>query len=149
GRLWGGIVDRVLRRPALSAAIAGGLLLLLALPAFQMRMADPSPDTYPAHLAVVKAYKRMQQAFPGTALPANVVVKAPNVNAPAVRQAISRLEQRALASGRAREPITIDENRDRTIANITVPIEGKGADATSNASLAVLREKIVPETVGA
>jgi RND superfamily putative drug exporter len=47
GRMWGWIVDRVLKRPALSAAIAGGLLLLLALPAFQMRMAEASPDTYP------------------------------------------------------------------------------------------------------
>src|SRR5436190_807504 len=149
GRLWGGIVDRVLRRPALSAAIAGGLLLLLALPAFQMRMADPSPDTYPAHLAVVKAYKRMQQAFPGTALPANVVVKAPNVNAPAVRQAISRLEQRALASGRAHEPITMDINQARTVANITIPIEGSGTDKRSSASLSLLRKTVIPQTVGA
>src|SRR4029453_9732349 len=53
GRLRGGIVDRVLRRPALSAAIAGGLLLLLALPAFQMRIADASPDTFPAQPAVL------------------------------------------------------------------------------------------------
>ena len=30
GRIWGWIVDRVLRRPALAAAISGGLLLLLA-----------------------------------------------------------------------------------------------------------------------
>ena len=83
--MWGWIVDRVLRRPALAAAISGGLLLLLALPAIQMRMAEASPDTYPAHLEVIKTYKRMQVAFPGTALPANVIVKAPNVNAPAVR----------------------------------------------------------------
>src|SRR5205814_3983536 len=34
-------------------------------------------------------------------------------------------------------------------ANIPVPIEGSGNDAASNASLAILREKIVPETVGA
>ncbi len=74
-RMWGWIVDRVLRRPALSAAIAGGALLLLALPAIQMRMADASPDTFPAKLEVVKTYKRMQQAFPGTALPANVIVE--------------------------------------------------------------------------
>ncbi len=112
-RMWGWIVDRVLRRPALSAAIAGGALLLLALPAIQMRMADASPDTFPAKLDVVKTYKRMQQAFPGTALPANVIVKAQNVNAPAVREAISRLEQRALASGRAHEPITIAVNHGR------------------------------------
>ncbi|HEY6606211.1 MAG TPA: alpha/beta fold hydrolase, partial [Gaiellaceae bacterium] len=148
-RMWGWIVDRVLRRPALSAAIAGGLLLLLALPAIQMRMADPSPETYPAHLEVVKTYKRMQQAFPGTALPANVIVKAPNVNAPAVRESISRLEQRALASGRAHEPITIAVNKAGTVANITIPIEGSGSDKASDASLALLRKTIIPETVGA
>src|SRR5262249_21548462 len=33
GRFWGAIVDRVLRRPALSAALAGGLLPALAPPA--------------------------------------------------------------------------------------------------------------------
>ena len=149
GRVWGWIVDRVLRRPALSAAIAGGLLLLLALPAIQMRMADPSPETYPAHLEVVKTYKRMQQAFPGTALPANVIVKAPNVNAPAVRQEIAELERRALVSGRAHEPITVTVNKAGTVANITIPINGNGSDKESNASLALLRKTIIPETVGA
>jgi RND superfamily putative drug exporter len=149
GRLWGWIVDRVLRRPALSAAIAGVLLLLLAFPAIQMRMADPSPETYPAHLEVVKTYKRMQQAFPGTALPASVIVKAPNVNAPAVREAISRLEQLALASGRAHEPITIAVNKAGTVANVTIPIEGSGTDKASSASLALLRKTIIPQTVGA
>jgi uncharacterized membrane protein YdfJ with MMPL/SSD domain/pimeloyl-ACP methyl ester carboxylesterase len=149
GRLWGWIVDRVLRRPALSAAIAGGLLLALALPAVQMRVADPSPDTYPAKLQVVKTYKRMQQAFPGTALPANVIVKAPNVNAPTVREAISRLERQALASGRAHEPITLAVNRAGTVANITIPINGNGSDKESNASLKLLRKTIIPETVGA
>jgi uncharacterized membrane protein YdfJ with MMPL/SSD domain/pimeloyl-ACP methyl ester carboxylesterase len=149
GRMWGWIVDRVLRRPALSAAISGGLLLLLALPAIQLRMADPSPETYPAKLEVIKTYKRMQQAFPGTALPASVIVKAPNVNAPAVREAISMLEQRALASGRAHEPITMAVNKAGTVANITIPIEGSGTDKQSSASLALLRKTIIPETVGA
>ena len=126
GRFWGAIVDRVLRRPALSAVLAGGLLVALALPALQMRMVTPGPDTFPQSLAVVKAYDRMQQAFPGTALPATVVVKAPNVNAPAVREAIDRLEQQALASGRMHGPITVDVNSDATVASITVPIDGNG-----------------------
>src|SRR5205814_3126816 len=39
GRIWGAIVDRVLRRPLLSAVVAGGLLLALAAPALQLRMA--------------------------------------------------------------------------------------------------------------
>src|SRR6266576_1980841 len=149
GRIWGAIVDRVLRRPLLSAVIAGGLLLAIAAPALQLRMATPGPDTFPKSLDVVKTYDRMQHAFPGKALPANVVVKAPDINAPAVRQAIGRLELAALATGRARGPITIDTNSNHTIANITVPILGKGTDAQSNASLAALREDVLPRTVGA
>ena len=70
------------------------------------------------------------------------------MNAPAVREAIGRLEQRALASGRMHEPITVDVNGDATVANITVPIDGKGTDAKSNAALGVLRDEVVPETVG-
>src|SRR5213595_2550040 len=149
GRFWGAITDRVLRRPLLSAVLAGGLLLALAAPALQLRIATPGPDTFPKSLAVVKTYNHMQQAFPGKALPANVVVKAPNVNAPAMRNAIAELERKALASGRAYKPITVDKNGDGTIANITVPISGTGTDAASTASLATLRNVIVPETVGA
>ena len=53
-------------------------------------------------------------------------MQAPNVNAPSVRRAIGRFEQRALASGRMYEPITVAVNKDATVANITVPIEGPG-----------------------
>jgi uncharacterized membrane protein YdfJ with MMPL/SSD domain len=149
GRIWGAIVDRVLRRPLLSAVVAAGLMLALAAPALQLRIATAGPDTFPGSLDAVKTYKRMQQAFPGTALPANVVVKAPNVNAPAVREAIDEFQRRALASGRMYRPITVDINKDATVANITVPIEGKGTDAASNNSLAALRDVIVPQTIGA
>jgi uncharacterized membrane protein YdfJ with MMPL/SSD domain len=149
GRIWAAIVDRVLRRPILSAVVAAGLLLALAAPALQLRIASPGPDTFPSSLEVVKTYNRMQQAFPGKALPASVVVKAADVNAPSVRAAIGRLEERALASGRMYEPITVAVNRDATVARITVPIAGQGTDAASYASLHVLRDSIVPETVGA
>ena len=147
-RIWGAIIDRVLRRPLLSTVLAGGLLLALAAPALQIRMAMPGPDTFPQSLPVMQAYERMQQAFPGTALPANVVVEAPNVEAPAVKAAIDQLRQRAIASGRMYEPITVDVNRDATVANVSIPIAGKTTDRESDAALALLREEIVPETVG-
>ena len=47
GRIWGAIVDRVLRRPLLSALLAGGLLVALAVPALQLHMATPGPDDVP------------------------------------------------------------------------------------------------------
>jgi uncharacterized membrane protein YdfJ with MMPL/SSD domain len=149
GRIWGAIVDRVLRRPVVSAALATGVLLALAAPALQLRLAAQGPESFPKGIEVIKAYDRMQQAFPGSALPAQVVVEAPSVQTPAMQRAIAQLKQRALASGRAFEPITVDVNASGTVANITVPIAGNGTDAASNASFRMLRNEVVPETVGA
>jgi RND superfamily putative drug exporter len=149
GRIWGAVIDRVLRRPLLSAVLAGGLLLLLAAPAIQLRLAQAGPDTFPKSIPAVQAYDRMQGSFPGEAMAVNVVVQAPNVKSPEMQSAIAQLRQRALASGRMYEPITVDVNQAGTVADISVPIKGKGSDAESNASLALLRNEIVPETVGA
>jgi len=149
GRIWGAIVDRVLRKPALSAALAAAVLLALAAPALQLRLAAQGPASFPDSIEVIKTYDRMQQAFPGSALPANVVVEAPNVQTHAVQRAILQLKRRALASGRAFEPIIVDVNRESTVANITIPIAGNGTDADSNASFRMLRNEVVPETVGA
>jgi RND superfamily putative drug exporter len=149
GRAWSAVVDQVMRRPVLWAVLSGGLLVALAIPATQLRLQSGGPDSFPQSLPVMQTYNRMQEAFPGEALPANVVVKAPDVNAASVQAAIQQLRERAVATGRAYEPITVEMNDDATVANITVPIAGEGTDAASEASLAALREDVVPETVGA
>jgi RND superfamily putative drug exporter len=146
GRVWGAIIDRVLRRPALSAALAAGVLVALAVPAIQLHTANPSIDTYPQNL--LKTYKRMKAAFPGTQVAANVVVKAPNVDAPAMKEAIGQLEWRALSHGLMYEPIDVDVNEAKTVANISIPVRGSGTDSKSNEALAALRDEIVPVTVG-
>jgi RND superfamily putative drug exporter len=149
GRFWGTIVDHVLRRPALSAGVAAAMLLALAAPALGLELAAQGPESFPKSLDVMKTYSRMQQAFPGAALPANVVVKAPSVQAPAVAGAVDELRRRALASGLMFEPITIDVNPAGTVANIAVPIAGNGTDSLSDDALRTLRDEIVPQTVGA
>jgi uncharacterized membrane protein YdfJ with MMPL/SSD domain len=145
---WSGIVDAVLRRPALSAAAAVVFLVALALPALHLHVAQQSPSTFPHSMGIVQTYDRMQTAFPGTALPAQVVLKAPSVTAPAARRAIAELERQALASGRASAPMTTAVNTDGTVADVTVPIEGSGTDAASQQSLRAL-DAIVAQTVGA
>ena len=149
GRVWGAIVDRVLRRPALSAALSAGLLLLIAAPALTLHTAEPGIDTYPQALGVMKTYNRLQAAFPGTEIPANVVVKAADVNSTEIRNAIGELERRAVATGLMQQPIIVDVNEAGTVANVAVPIAGKGNDGPSNAALAALRDEIVPATIGA
>jgi uncharacterized membrane protein YdfJ with MMPL/SSD domain len=146
GRFWGAIIDRVLRRPALSAGLAAGLLVALAVPAVQLHTANPSIDTYPQNL--LTTYNRMKDAFPGTQVAASVVVKAPNVETPAMKEAIGQLKWRALYRGVMYEPIDVDVNEAKTVANISIPVKGSGSDSTSNEALAALRDEIVPVTVG-
>ena len=146
GRFWGAIIDRVLRHPAISAVLAGGLLVALAVPAYQLHTAQPSIDTYPQNL--LTTYNRLKDAFPGTDVAASVVVKAPNIEAPAVQEAIGQLKWRAIDSGVMNEPIDVDVNAAGTVANINIPVEGDGTDSTSNQALAALRDEIVPPTVG-
>jgi uncharacterized membrane protein YdfJ with MMPL/SSD domain len=148
GRFWARIVDRVMRRPVLWAALSAGLLIALAIPAAQLRLQTGGPDSFPQSLPAMQTYNHMQAAFPGTALPANVVVQASDVNSSEVQAAIQAFRERAVATGQAHEPITVDVNEDGTVANITVPIDGKGTDSVSEASLVALRD-VVPETVGA
>jgi len=148
GRIWGAIVDRVLRRPLLSIVVAGGVLLALAAPALQLHTAEPGPDTYPQSIPVMNTYNRLQKAFPGTEISADVVVKAPNVNSVETKEAIGQLQWRAMATDLLHQPIIVDVNRDATVANISVPISGNGSDKKSEEALAVLRSDIVPPTVG-
>ena len=63
GRIWGAIIDRVLRHPVVSVVLAGGLLVAIAFPAYQLKTAQPSIDTYPQKFLVT--YNRLKAAFPG------------------------------------------------------------------------------------
>jgi RND superfamily putative drug exporter len=146
GRFWGAIINRVLRRPVLSVALAGGLLVALAIPAYQLKPANPTIDTFPQNL--LTTYNRLKEVFPGTEIGASVVVKAPNVEAPEVQEAIGQLEWRAIDSGVMNEPIDVDVNPAKTVAVVSIPIEGDGTNAPSKQALVALREEIVPPTIG-
>jgi uncharacterized membrane protein YdfJ with MMPL/SSD domain len=147
GRIWSAIIDRVLRRPLISAILAAGLLIALAVPALQLRTAQASIDSYPQKF--LTTYNRQKEAFPGTEIAASVVIKAPNVETRGLQEAVGQLRWRALATGVMNEPIDIDINAAKTVAHISIPVEGTGTDATSNRALAVLRDQIIPPTLGA
>jgi uncharacterized membrane protein YdfJ with MMPL/SSD domain len=148
GRVWGAILDRVLRRPLVSAVVAGGLLVALALPALGLRLVNPGIESFPRSLEVMRVYDRLQAAFPGEQIPAEVVVKADDVRSPEARQALEDLQFRALLTGKFLEPVTTEISRDGTVAHVSLPLVGDGSDDESLAALETLREDIVPMTVG-
>src|SRR5262249_49658976 len=101
-RLWAAVLRPVLRHPALAAAPAAGLLLVMASPLLGIRTKLPSFTDLPRSVPIVRSFVKVQRAFPGTQSPAVVVVQAADVEAPEVRRAIGALEHAALASGRMR-----------------------------------------------
>jgi uncharacterized membrane protein YdfJ with MMPL/SSD domain len=147
-RVWSAILDRVLKRPLVSAVLAAGLLAALSIPAFSMHTINPGVTGLPRDLEVMQAYDRIDAAFPGDGVPAVTVVKADDVTSPDVRTAIDDLQRQAIASGKLHKPVDIDISPDKTVATIGLAVDGTGTDAASERSLAVLRDDVVPATVG-
>ena len=87
-------------------------------------------------------------AFPGAPTPADVVVEAPNIRSARVAAGIRRLELRAAATGRMFTPMTMTVSNDDTVADIQIPIAGNGDDKASLATLATLRNVVLPDTLG-
>jgi RND superfamily putative drug exporter len=147
-RFWGAIVGRVLRHPLISGLLAAGLLIALAVPALRLQTTVNSTKSYPRSLAAIRAYDKIQKAFPGDALAAQVVVRASDVRSGAARSAIEELRRRALASGEMFRPIEVDVNRAGTVALVSIPIAGDGTDSASKHAVHTLRDDLVPATVG-
>ena len=145
-RVWGAILDRVLRRPVVSAVAATAVLLALAAPAITLNTASTSIDDI-SHPSVVPL-KKFDKAFPGGNEPAQVAIKADDVTAAPVRNAIAELEQKALATGQMNNPIEVEISKDKTVAVVDIPLAGRGTDEVSTAALSTLRDKVLPATVG-
>src|ERR671936_646414 len=88
-KLWGFVLDRVLRRPAVALALSAGALVAATVPILSMHTKLTSFTDLPHSLSIVGTYERVQRAFPGSQTPAEVVVKADDVTAPGYRKAFA------------------------------------------------------------
>jgi len=147
-RMWGAILDRVLKRPLVSAVLAGGLLVALSVPALGMTLKEPGTEGMSRSEPIMQTMDRIDAAFPGGNVPATTVIKAKDVTTPEVKAAIADLQEQAIATGRLHEPTFVDISPDKTVATVGLAVDGKGTDAASERSLEVLREDVVPATVG-
>ncbi|GAB7186484.1 MMPL family transporter [Kitasatospora sp. Ki12] len=148
GRFWNAVLTPVLRRPLAATLLAGAFLLALATPLLTMHTANLTfRQQLPAGNALVAASQKIEAAFPGSPAPATVVIKAADIDSPAMTAAIADLKAKALASGRMHGPVEVAVHADKNIATVDIPLNGTGNDATSNDALKTLREDLVPATV--
>lgn len=148
-RVWRFLLSRVLRRPLAAAALSVAALLGLAAPLLtmetaQLTLAQELPPDHP----LVRTEARISSAFPAGPAPARVVVRAEDVSAPQVEQALEELEQQALATGRLYGPVQLDVHEAEDVVVVDIPMAGNGNDEASTAALRALRETVVPQTLG-
>jgi len=147
-RAWALALRPVLRWPAVAAALAVALLVVLALPARAIHTKLLSFTDLPRSIPIVQTYIEIQKEFPGAQTPAQVVVQAPDVNAPAVQAAIGSLERKALATGQMFQPVEEFVNPSHTVERIQVPLAGNGDNSASVRALETLRRQVIPSTLG-
>ncbi len=147
-RLWKAILDRVLAHPLVSAVAATAVLLALAAPALKLHTAQSGLDALPKSLVEVQSFNKVRDAFPGGAEPAIVAITG-DASSPELKAAVADLKTKALASGKALEPITVDVAPSGKALTVAIPLVGKGTDRVSNDALATLRTDLLPATIGA
>jgi uncharacterized membrane protein YdfJ with MMPL/SSD domain len=147
-RMWNAILDRVVKHPVVSVVLAGGLLVALTIPALGMQFKESGTEGMSRSQPIIRTLDRIDAAFPGGSVPASIVIKAKDVTTPEVKAAIAQLHDKAIASGQLSEPFNVEVNPAKTVAVASIAVKGKGTDAASNHSLAVLRDTVVPASVG-
>jgi uncharacterized membrane protein YdfJ with MMPL/SSD domain len=146
-RAWSWVLDRVLKRPLISAIAAVSVLVVLAIPVLHIHTADTGADGLPRSIDVVKTYDRMQAAFPGEQFTADIVLQGDNLDKGQVQSAAQQLRQIAQDSDQFNEPVTVDRSPDGKVAVIEVPLAGSGSDNTSLDAVKSLRNDVVPKVL--
>ncbi len=142
--VWAAVVERVMRRPALSLALSAGFLVALAIPALSMQTVVSGAEDLPRDIPVVQTYDRLAAAFSGEAAGATVVVEADDVSSGPVAAAIDDLVARAEADPQVSGKVEVETSRDGTVAAVQVPTVGSGSDATATRAMEAVREQLVP-----
>ncbi len=140
GGFWGGIVDRVQRRPALSLGLSTAFLVALALPAFGISIGSAGVSTFPDSAASKRGYLALQRSFPGAGTdPAHIVV----VGGGDVAAATERLRDRLAADPRfGRGEI---REGGSGVTDLVVPVRGDPAGDEAVSAVRELRDRLTPE----
>lgn len=148
-RFWTAVLRRVLAKPLVSVLVAAGALLAIAAPAVGMKTENLTLDQeFGNSLSIVGTYNRVNDAFPGGSDPAEVVVRAKDINAPEVKQALADFKAQAVSSGASRGPVDIKLHDAQNVAFVYVPLVGGSDQDKAAKSLEKLRDEVRPATLG-
>jgi RND superfamily putative drug exporter len=144
GRVWGAILRRVLRRPALSFSVSVAFLLVLAAPVLGMQIGTSGVTTLPDRFASKQGFVLLARDFPQTSTdPARIVVDG-GASDPEVASALEDLRAELAADARF-GPGEVRSSGDGEVALLVVPVQGDPRSDEAVAAVRELRDEIGPE----
>ncbi|HSS80989.1 MAG TPA: MMPL family transporter [Gaiellaceae bacterium] len=93
GRFWGAVVRDVMRRPVVSLVTFGSLLLVLALPAFGLKLGASGVSTLPNRLESKQGFNALARDFPQQSSSPALIAVVGDVRSPRVHAGIVRLRR--------------------------------------------------------
>jgi RND superfamily putative drug exporter len=143
---WGRWARTVRKRPALIAAAAAGVMLLLAVPFFSMRLGSADAGSDPAGSTTRKAYDLLATGFgPGYNGPLQLVAQVKNPAQQAAFTKVTAAIARTSGVVRVTPPkVILDQAGKPAVATADVYPTGSPQDASTTNLLHRLRDKVVP-----
>jgi uncharacterized membrane protein YdfJ with MMPL/SSD domain len=139
-RVWRRVVNTVLRRPALSLALAAGVMVAAAVPTLGLHIGQSSVLTLPADLPSRQGYVALQREF-GAQNPYPVLVVAQGGGTSTLRR-LAALKTDLAADGRY-GPAVVRSGRDG-IAALTAPVLGDAVGGPAVTAVRHLSNRLVP-----
>jgi RND superfamily putative drug exporter len=145
GGFWDRLSHAVMRAPVLSILLAGGLLVVAALPIFDLKTGDSGVSTFPPGIESGEGFNILQREFADNLQnPAEIVIDGP-ADAQRTKDAITKLTAR-LATDPAfakPQPVQVAPGNDLTL--LSVPMTGDPSETAMTNAIKRLRNDYIPE----
>lgn len=152
-RVWSAVLGRVLRRPGVALALGVAALAALALPLLSMHTRFTTIDDITRDIETVAAYDKVSSAFPSEGASHLLVIESTDgqpLDKAAVGASVNDLARKAEPSGLfafPQEPeMTYSDNG--KVVQVDLPFPYQETDKKATTSLELLRDDLVPSTVG-
>ena len=147
GRFWGAVVERVQRRPLAYLLATTAFLVLLALPALELRTGSAGVRTLPDGYTAKDGFNALERELGvGTVDSAQVVVEG-DVATPRVRRGVEMLRGELARDGAFRDP-EVETSPDGRLAVVEALVAGDSRDERSVQAIGRLRSELVPRSLG-
>ena len=148
GGFWDGVSRSVMRQPAISLSLAGGLLIAAAVPFLDLNVGFAGVSTMPDDIRSKQGFVVLDDKFSaGDVTPAEIVIEG-DIGSQAVQDGIESLEAAMAADNAFGLAAPLEVNDAGTLAALTVPVAGDASTKEAEDAIKRLRQQFVPAAFG-